>query len=320
VLIQNTLDLIQDFPITGGGLWSFPGLYSQYILVIPFFFLPNGHNIFLDATLEQGPLGMIAMATIFFGSFALLFVTSKTEADDKQDQRVLCLAIGISLVIMLVHGLVEDTIYGSQASFFLFALPGLTVAATLPQGQAITGSVLSDGWVVGSLLVLLLALVAAWLITTRQSITSTWLANLGAVKMAQVELANWPTNKWDDGSNVEALRAAEELFEQSLAADNNRMAHHRLGLIAMLRRNFDQAVAHLETVNGFDGRHQGIDKNLAYSYVWAGRHEDALGMMGRIPEASNEMGVYIWWWRTQGRDDLAGRAEQMAGLLTDDGH
>jgi hypothetical protein len=285
--------------------------------VIPFFFLPNGHNIFLDATLEQGPLGMVAMATIFFGSFVLLFVISKTEADNKQDQQVFRLAIGISLVIMLVHGLVEDTVYGSQASFFLFALPGLTLAATLPRGQAITGSVLSDGWVVGSMLVLLLALVAAWLIATRQSITSTWLANLGAVKMAQVELANWPTNKWDDGSNLEALRPAEELFERSLAAGNNRTAHHRLGLIAMLRRNFDQAVAHLETVNGFDGRHQGIDKNLAYSYVWAGLYEDALGMMDRVPEARDEMSVYVWWWETQGRDDLAGQAEKVAATLSD---
>ncbi|MDR9500111.1 MAG: hypothetical protein RI556_13115, partial [Hydrogenovibrio sp.] len=71
--------------------------------------------------------------------------------------------------------------------------------------------------------------------------------------------------------------------------------------------------------HGFGGRHQGIDKNLAYSYVWAGHHNDALIMMDRIPEASAEMGVYIWWWETQGRDDLAGRAEQMADLLTDAG-
>jgi len=254
VLIQNTLDLIRDFPITGGGLRSFPGLYSQYILVIPFFVLPNGHNIFLDTALEQGPLGIIAMATIFLGSFVLLFITSKTQEVNNQDYLILCLAVGISLVIMLVHGFVEDTVYGNPGSFFLFVLPGLAVAVTLTQGQVITDQVLSDGWVVGGMLLVLIVLFMFWLITTRQSLTSTWLANLGAVKMAQVELAEWPTNKWDDGSNVGALRLAEDLFKRSLAAGDNRTAHHRLGLTAMLRRDFEQAVTYLEVANNrFNG-------------------------------------------------------------------
>ncbi|HEY3473990.1 MAG TPA: hypothetical protein VGK56_05225, partial [Anaerolineales bacterium] len=43
-----------DYPITGAGLASFPGLYSQYMLVIPHFYFTNSYNLFLDVAIEQG--------------------------------------------------------------------------------------------------------------------------------------------------------------------------------------------------------------------------------------------------------------------------
>ena len=77
-----TVNLIRDFPLTGGGLGSFPGLYSQYILMVPSFVLPNGHNIFLDAGLEQGPLGAIALIAVFLGSFVLLAIAPEQLSDN----------------------------------------------------------------------------------------------------------------------------------------------------------------------------------------------------------------------------------------------
>jgi len=55
-LFARSIYLALDYPITGGGLGSFPGLYSRYILDIPFFYLPNSHNLFLDVAIEQGLL------------------------------------------------------------------------------------------------------------------------------------------------------------------------------------------------------------------------------------------------------------------------
>ena len=322
-LSQGTLDLIRDFPFTGGGLRSFPGLYSQYILSIPVFFLPNGHNIFLDVALEQGPLGAISMTIIFLGSFILLIVAPRKEAADHQESErnltVLRFAIAASLIIMLLHGLVEDTVYGSQAALFLFALPGLAVAASLPQEQVTSLPVGYGGWVVGSTLLTFAILAGFWFIATRQSPVSTWQANLGAITMARAELAEWPTNEWDDGSNIDALLPAEVLFESSLIADpGNRTAHHRLGMVAMLRRDYERAINHLETADQLGRPHQGIRKMLAYSYVWAGRFEEAQHLLAEIPEARSEMGIYSWWWKIQGRDDLAAFAEQIVVLSTAD--
>ncbi|GAG50605.1 unnamed protein product, partial [marine sediment metagenome] len=51
-LTGDIMDLITDFPFSGGGLRAFPGLYSQYIVVIPFFYAIYSHNLFLDVALE----------------------------------------------------------------------------------------------------------------------------------------------------------------------------------------------------------------------------------------------------------------------------
>jgi hypothetical protein len=83
----------------------------------------------------------------------------------------------------------------------------------------------------------------------------------------------------------------------------------------MLKRDYDTAVSHLELAYGLDRDHRGIAKVLGYSYVWAGDLEAASVLLAEVPEATNEMDVYTWWWDAQGREDLASRAEQMTAVL-----
>jgi len=150
----------------------------------------------------------------------------------------------------------------------------------------------------------------------REPLLASWYTNLGAVQMAQVELAGWPTGYWDDGRNVAALSSVEGLFNRSLQLDpSNRTAHHRLGLISMQRRDFIVAVSHLEGAFELDPGHRGIRKSLGYSYVWSGHLERATDLLCDIPEVRDEMKVYEWWWGTQGREDLAVYASQMVERL-----
>ncbi|MBU0512447.1 MAG: O-antigen ligase family protein, partial [Chloroflexi bacterium] len=67
-LAQGAFDLVDDFPFTGGGLGAFPALYSQYIRVIPNFFIRHAHNLFLDVAIEQGIPGALALAAIVLGA------------------------------------------------------------------------------------------------------------------------------------------------------------------------------------------------------------------------------------------------------------
>jgi hypothetical protein len=162
----------------------------------------------------------------------------------------------------------------------------------------------------------MLLLLSTLIFIFRSVLLSAWYADLGAVRMSQIELYDFPSGKWDDGSQVAALYPAETLFKQSMQQNqNNRTAHHRLGLIAMLRRDFPTAVAYLENAHQLDPMHRGIRKTLSYSYVWSGQPELGFPLLIQIPESIDEMEVYVGWWETQGRIDLALRAEKMAIAL-----
>jgi tetratricopeptide (TPR) repeat protein len=143
-------------------------------------------------------------------------------------------------------------------------------------------------------------------------------ANLGAVSMARQELSSFPSGVWDDGSTAPAIAPAAELFQQALRLNpGNRTAHHRLGLIAMLQRDFPVAINHLESAHALDPDHRGIRKALGYSYVWAGQPERAIPMLAPIPEAEQELSVYIRWWETQNRPDLSDRAQAAGQMLAE---
>lgn len=134
--------------------------------------------------------------------------------------------------------------------------------------------------------------------------------------MARVELADFPTGKWDEGQNLGKLTTSETLFTRALHYNPwNRTANHRLGLIAMLRRDFPLAVSYLKAAYQADQNHRGIWKALGYSYVWTGQFDQAIALLTHIPEARQELEIYPWWWRTQGQDILASRAETMAKQL-----
>lgn len=316
-LAGQTLELIGSFPFTGGGLESFPGLYSQYVLNIPFYVLPNGHNVFLDVGLEQGVFGLLAFSGVVLGAFWLLLRSASPDVEEPASLVLSYLrwAAASAFLVMLLHGLVEDTVYGSNGLPLLLLAPGIAVALNRPAQSS--GGAWEGIWrrrsaaaVMGGLaLVSVLSLVVpSW--------RAVWNANLGAVSMARVELTQWPAEEWTDGSHVAALGPAEAFFHRSLAADaTNRTARYRLGLIAMMRRNYEEAVAHLSIAHASDANHQGIAKSLGYSHLWAGRPEDALQLLRGLPQVEGEVQAYVNWWRVHGREDLAERAADMAERL-----
>lgn len=315
-LFRQTLALIGDFPFTGGGLAAFPGLYSQYIAVTPFFQFNYSHNLWLDVTLEQTALGTLALIWMLAGSSLLLWrtVTSSKQRPRhiRHDLSLFRWATLIGLVAMMLHGLVDDALYGGVGTPLLFFLPGMAVAVSRKEEvkRLVPVSIVTKPR---------LALIAAALtagLVWHQSVAASWYANLGAVAMARTELAGWPTRQWDDGRNAAALLPAESLFRKAIQFEpDNRTAQYRLGLAAMLRREYETAVTHLETAHTLAPEHRGIVKTLGYSYVWAGDLEKAAVLLENIPEAHREMTVYARWWEQRGRPDLADRAAEMAAVL-----
>lgn len=297
--------LAEDFPLTGGGLGAFPGLYAWYIRGVPFLYLDQAHNLYANVAVEQGALGLAALLGVLL---AALWQGWQAARRGGREARWLGWAGLAGVATLAAHGLMEDAAYAPLAGLPLFWVVGLSAAAA-PQARGTEGR---GGRVValaGALL--LLALLAVNI----RAVAAAAYANLGAVRMARVDLANWPEGGWVEGRGA-ALRPAEQAFTEALNWDPaQRTAHHRLGLIALDRRDFSAAAAHLELAMRASPEHRGVRKVLAYAYLWSGRPESARELLQDLPEARGELANYAGWWRARGRQDLAAAAAEMARAL-----
>ncbi len=315
VLSQDTINLIRDYPFTGGGLGSFPGLYSQYTQLTPFFVFHNAHNLFLDVAVEQGPFGLIMLLAILGTSIWLL--TALDEAyPTKADIELLHGSLLAALTVVLLHGFADDPLYGSNSLLLLFAFSGITTAITRLQFLPITisGIRLSPSTILLTVLIVLGLLVA---LVNRQPVKAAWNANIGALKMTQIELDdNWPSNRWQGDSKAQQLAAIEPEFHEALKADGaNITALYRLGLIALARQDFDTAVKLLSEAQQLNPSHRGVRKALGFSALWGGEKAIAENILSSLPEAKNELGSYAGWWQQQDRSDLSTAALEMKQTL-----
>ncbi len=325
-LAVNTARLIGDYPFTGGGLRGFPGLYSQYIMVTPYFLFSYSHNLYLDLFLEQGLLGGIAILAVVLGGAWMLI---RRARDAREDSLVTHLseAVLVGIFIMLAHGMVDDPLYGDTGTPLLLLLPALAIMLVNTENPLLTMTDQSQGSgypskdfrirrivIPGIVLIVFFSVIA----TFQRSLFAIWYSNLGAVEMSRIELMNWPINKWNDNPDVAPLIKAENLFYTTLINNpNQRTARHRLGLVAMQERDFIRAQYELERAYDIDPEHRGIRKALGYTYVWMGNLNDAAMMLIGVHEAESEMEIYSWWWRDRERQDLSAQATEMAKLLHD---
>ena len=296
-----------DYPITGSGLGSFPGLYSQYVLVIPHFYYINSYNVFLDVAIEQGLAGGLALILVYMGSLWLAArAIMKAESDELRLPGWLSLFV---LIVTILHGLFYDYLYNGPGTVLLLFPVAMTVLivgslnrSTAPIVQPRkTMSVPGRVMVAIPVLSIVVLLALNW-----DKLAGLWYADLGAVQMSQVELKHFPTNEWATSAVVPELTMADASLRSALRYDpNNQTANYRLGLISMLRQDFKSAAVYLEKAHESSPSHRGIIKNLGYCYVWLGEMDKAKALLEQIPESQQELDVYSWWWGVHGREDLA---------------
>ncbi len=321
-LYRNTLELVPDFLFTGGGLAAFSGLYSQYILGVPYFMFGYSHNLYLDLVMEQGLPGLVAFLTVIFGSLWLLVSPLQRLESGEHQLTLLSWAILAALIVLLVNGLGDDPLYGQSGTALLFLVPGMAVAVYKPTQKSLGVQGAPDNnkrlttrpvfrvapFALAGALVLVLVFY--------RPVLAGWYADLGSVEMARIELAGWPTGKWESNNIVSELRFAREHFIRSLSIEpSNVTAHYRLGMIAMLERRYDTALLHLEAAHQADPHHRGLQKQLGFSYLWSGQVDSGLQLLYQMPGLRGELDAYTWWWHTQGRDDLAAIAQESGALL-----
>lgn len=317
----NAVDLIPDFWLTGGGLQSFAGLYSQYILVIPFLYFKYGYNLYLDVAIEQGVFGLAAVLGIYFSAGVSLLMGFKSLSKRSFTRRRFYPAVFAALFVLAINSVFDDPFYGERSTPLLFVLPGLAVLLLSPRNVPTMQPKAAARhlpqlpgfkyWASG-LAVLLIGLA----ISFYQPLLAAANANFGAAAMAKVELQNFPVEEWSDVASPVDFSSAENSFRQALWYNpSQRTANHRMGLIALHHSEFEQAASYLETAFMADPGHRGIRKALGYTYVWLGSLPKAIRLLSILPETEREMIAYVEWWQLQDRPDLAEQAQRMVDHL-----
>jgi hypothetical protein len=326
-LAQEGLWLAQDFRFTGGGLGSFPGLYSRYILLQPFLYFTRSYNLFLDLVIEQGLPALASYLAIIVGTVWSLAGSRELSNASSWRTRLIRSAAIASLLAVIFLGLVHDPFNEPLGALFLFVGPGFGAALPRsrqgrppalspdPAGDPIPsgpGRLASPSTVV--LLVFSLVMVmGSWPLSHLPA--NLW-ANVGAVRMAQEELDGWPGNGALEPSPAANVAFAQWWLEAALELDpTHRGANYRMGLLAMKRQEFGEAARYLQTASEGGQGHRGVGKALGYSLVWLGQLDRAGEILESIPEAARELSLYAKWWRARGRNDLAAWSEAMSNLL-----
>ncbi|MFM7173623.1 MAG: O-antigen ligase family protein, partial [Caldilinea sp.] len=135
---SRALYAIQDFSFTGVGLGAFnqviPLLYP-YFLIAPSVDIPHAHNLMLQVAVDLGMPGLIAWLAI------LMIVMVQTVAVLRRGPSSLwALGAGVlgGLVAMLVHGLLDATLWGTKQAFLPWLLFALAVLAEAHASAAAT--------------------------------------------------------------------------------------------------------------------------------------------------------------------------------------
>jgi tetratricopeptide (TPR) repeat protein len=249
--------------------------------------------------IEQGIVGL--------GGYLLLVVTcailglrrlrTATRAQAWVIEAGLC-----GLGAVLIHGLMDDALYGSRGVLLLFVPVGLVVAASrMDRGaEALAPARPWRKWALGAALVLLIVSGIVW----RRPLLGAWYADLGALEQARVELVAYDPDRFDDPT-IDGVRRQKDLgeamalLERAVQIDPaNPTARQRLAAIGLSRGEYAAALDHVQKAWEAGHRDEITRLLLGDALVAAGRAEEAAEEVRGLEWAEGRLmfqGGYRYW-------------------------
>lgn len=303
-LLRNSMSLVRDYPITGAGLGSFQMLYSTYALFLHVGYIIHSHNLLVNVAVEQGLPGVIALVWMW----AILGVMVRARMAERQEDRrhswpnqdgaAGFSAAALCLVVVLVHGMVDDVLYGSRAVLLLF-LPLAFGRAPLPFRR---GALKPRAWprrcefVAPAGLVVALVMALLW----RKPLLSLVYSDLGAVHQSRAELSvySWPEWPLQDEvrRSVDLGRPIGQFETAVVFCPLNGTANRRLGMIDLSTGRYEQALAHLEAAYAVEPGSEVTRSLLAEAYVANGRQAEGEALFASVGNAGGRLAARVFWY------------------------
>lgn len=320
-LYRNDFYLLGDYFFTGIGLGNtFAMVYSRYQLLIQVPFMHYAHNLYLSVGLSLGVIGLAALAWLIYSFYH--FVLKVERIGLPSEALRLFRAAWLGVTIIFGHGLTDSPQFAGSGWTMpmFFALLGLAIlngqialTATPPQSSA-TQFYVGPTWkkrLVGLALALVLISTAVW----GRPILAAWYANLGAIYQTRAELAP----DLDEPAREALAYQAAEHFKQAVQLwPNQTVANRRLGMMAMDKNEFTQAVAYLERAYQGEAQNQATIKALGLAYLWVGRLDQSETLLQQVDdqlEMVEELRNWSNWRASIGQTQLSNYALEMAKRL-----
>lgn len=317
------LPLARDYFWTGIGMGSFPAQYPVYALLTNFIVVPRARNVWLDVQVQQGVLGLIALA----GLCAVAVIAGLRALRNAAPQDSKMIEAGLAATAaLLINGTLNDPLYGSAPAglgLLLVCLPPAFVisASRLCQSpdEARPAAARRNSIVFAAAIgVLVIVFGVLW-----RPAWGSLQANLGAVAQSQAELRAYDPNQFDRPTLDEVrqtvdLAAAEAHFSDALASNPaNLTARLRLAQIAMSLGRYDEALDQAEAAWQAGHRDALTRMTLSDALVARGRVDEAAKLVAGIEQAEARLS-YQGWYRYWHAEDYP-RAIQAyrAALLLD---
>ena len=299
-LMRLSTLLVRDYPFTGIGLGAYPLVFSTYVLLIHVGFIGSPHNLYIELAAEQGVAGLLVFLAIVVLTFRLAWVVSGRQASRSSGPLPLAGAVAM-LIVLLIHGLVDDPLYARRAALLFLLVPSglvtgmwrITAPAKPAKPAARAGLRTRRAWLAGAALLALL-LVAG--ILARRPLAAAWHANLGALSQTRAELTVYDSAHFDRLS-LDAVRrqtdtaVAEAQFAQALdAAPGNVTAAQRLAMLARARGDYSTSLALLERIAAAGAADRITRLLLADALVADGQVARAVEVATGLPFAKARLG------------------------------
>jgi len=298
-LLHRTLPLVADYAFVGSGPGGFQMLYSTYALLIHAPFTVHSHNLFFDVAVEQGlpALASLVVAWLFMARAAWRTLPCPGAG--------LVSAAVLSLVVMLVHALVDDVFYGSRALLLLFLPLAFVPAFPASRADSWAGSRPGRAVALPLLAIALLGAILAW----RAPILSRIHSNLAAVEQSREELRlfAWPEWPLQDAVRREIdLSGPVARYRHALALDaGNESANRRLGQIELSLGQYEAALDHLRAAYEARPGNATVRQLYGEALIANGHVAEGRALWATVPNEQGQLHIRAYWYRYIGDEGRA---------------